>query len=73
MMRGHKNRIERLNKSVPEPEKLTLLVEYKDGRREGDLPLDAELSEDAERVMVFNGDKPLSQWWLADLWTSLQP
>ena len=70
-MRAHKTKLERLNKSIREPERIRMLVEYSDGSREGDLPLDAELSQDAERVMILNGSVVLGYWLPAGCWLAL--
>jgi len=70
-MRMHKSKLDRLNKSLRSPEMITLTALYSDGHMVAGLPLDAELGPDAAEVRIFNGDKPLSAWWLADLWQSL--
>jgi len=70
-MRGHENRLKRLSSSIPEPEMITLLIEYADGRREEDLPLDVVIAAEAERVMIVNGDTVLMDWLPADCWAAI--
>lgn len=70
-MRGHKTRLNRLNKSISTPEKITLLIEYADGEIVSSLPLDTAIVQEAERAMVLNGDQCLMSWIPADLWDVL--
>ena len=70
-MRAHKSKLERLNKSIRQPDKITLTVKYADGHIEPGLSLDAELRQDAEQVMILNGERVLGYWLDAVYWLAI--
>ena len=71
-MRGHNTRLKKISKSIHEPALITLTVEYANGDRGDNLPLDYAFPPGQEgHVMVKHGDKILMSWLPIDCWTAL--
>jgi len=70
-MRAHKTKLERLNNSIRQPDKITLTLQYADGHEDIGLSLDAALPEDARLIKIFNGSLLLGDWLPVDCWLSI--
>jgi len=70
-MRAHKTKLDKLNKSIRQPDKITLTIQYADGHEDIGLSLDAELPEDAEQIRIFNGSMLTLDWLPVWCWEAL--